>query len=244
VLAIVVVLAGVVLVAAGRGGEMPAVERTDYYPLEMGPVSATDVVLLRPQMALWGYNQQMVDEALDHIADSIRERDVRIVALEQLVTDLTREPVSSMPLGSPYPGARHARPEPGHPALGYPGPQRPALGYPGPGYRGPESPEPGYPEPERPGLGYPEPGYSEPETLELGRPEAEHPEAEQRDTEDPEAEHPEAEHPEAEHQDTELDEAGPIGAPVADPPERPGQPKQDLPTWAAGTGWPPEVSHD
>jgi hypothetical protein len=179
VLAIVVVLAGVVLVAAGRGGEMPAVERTDYYPLEMGPVSATDVVLLRPQMALWGYNQQMVDEALDHIADSIRERDVRIVALEQLVTDLTRQPVPSMPLGSPYPGARHARP-----ALERPGQERPALESPGP-------------------------------------------------------ERLEDEHPEAE-----LDDAGPIGAPVADPPEYPGQPNQDLPSWATGTGWPPEVSHD
>jgi hypothetical protein len=179
VLAIVVVLAGVVLVAAGRGGEMPAVERTDYYPLEMGPVSATDVVLLRPQMALWGYNQQMVDEALDHIADSIRERDVRIVALEQLVTDLTREPVPSMPLGSPYPGARHARPVP-----------------------------------ERPGL-----ERLEDEQLTAGQPEDEHP-------------------------DAGLDDAGPIGAPVADSPEYPGQPQQDTPPWATGTGWPPEISHD
>jgi hypothetical protein len=189
VLAIVVVLVGVVLVAAGRGGEMPAVERTDYYPLEMGPVSATDVVLLRPQMALWGYNQQMVDEALDHIADSIRERDVRIVALEQLVTDLTNEPVPSMPLASPYPGARHARP-----ALERPAPERLGL----------ERPAPEYPALEHPGS---------------GRLEDEHPEAE-------------------------LDEAGPVGAPVPDPPEYPGEPKQDVPPWATGTGWPPEVSHD
>lgn len=113
---IVGVLAAVVVVAAGRGGEMPMVERTDYAPLDMGPVSATDVVLLRPQMALWGYTQQMVDEALDRIADSIRERDVRIVALEQLVTDLSRQPVVPMPLGSPYAGARHARTQP-NPAL-------------------------------------------------------------------------------------------------------------------------------
>jgi hypothetical protein len=133
VLAIVVVLAGVVFVAAGRGGEMPAVERTDYYPLELGPVSATDVVLLRPQMALWGYNQQMVDDALDHIADSIRDRDVRIVALEQLVTDLTREPVPTTLIGSPYPGARHARPMPeyqvpGRPELEHPVPEAPENG--------------------------------------------------------------------------------------------------------------------
>jgi hypothetical protein len=40
-----------------------------------------------------------------HIAESIRERDVRIVALEQLVTDLTKEPAPP-PLTSPYVGAR------------------------------------------------------------------------------------------------------------------------------------------
>jgi hypothetical protein len=105
----VVILAAVVLVAAGRGGEMPAAERSDYAPLDMGPVSATDVVLLRPPTALWGYNQQATDEALDRIAESIRERDVRIVALEQLVTDLSRQPAPPTPLGGPYAGARHAR---------------------------------------------------------------------------------------------------------------------------------------
>ncbi len=109
VIVIVVILAAVVLVAAGRGGEMPAAERSDYAPIDMGPVSATDVVLLRPPTALWGYSQQATDEALDRIADSIRERDVRIVALEQLVTDLSRQPAPPMPLGVPYTGARHAR---------------------------------------------------------------------------------------------------------------------------------------
>ena len=199
VLAIVVVLAGVVLVAAGRGGEMPAVERTDYFPFEMGPVSATDVVLLRPQMALWGYNQQMVDEALDHIAHSIRERDVRIVALEQLVTDLSRESVPSMPLGSPYAGARHARPEPGQ-----------SL-------------------PER----------REAARLELARFKA-------ASLEDGGFEEPgfEAERQEAVGLEADQGEAGLMGAPVADPPEHPGQPKQDAPPWSTGTGWPPEVSHD
>jgi hypothetical protein len=115
VVAILVVLAGVVFVAAGGGGEMPATERPDYAPLDMGPVSATDIVLLRPPTALWGYSQQATDEALERIAESIRERDVRIVALEQLVTDLGRQPAPSMPTGSPYIGARHARPggEPG-----------------------------------------------------------------------------------------------------------------------------------
>ena len=95
------------LVARGRGGEQ-SVERNDYLELELGPVSATDIALLRPPMALWGYNMQATDEALDRIAASIRDRDVRIVALEQLVTDLSREP-AAQPLSSPYLSARHRR---------------------------------------------------------------------------------------------------------------------------------------
>jgi hypothetical protein len=112
VLAAIVIVAGVVFVAIGHGGEL-SVERSDFAPLELGPVSATDVVLLRPPTALWGYNVQATDEAFDQIAESIRQRDVRIVALEQLVTDLGREPAtpSASPAGSPYVGARRRRDE-------------------------------------------------------------------------------------------------------------------------------------
>lgn len=84
------ILVAIVYVAAGHGGELSA-ERVDQASLELGPVSATDVALLRPPTALWGYNAQATDEALTRIAESIRERDVRIVALEQLVSDLSRE---------------------------------------------------------------------------------------------------------------------------------------------------------
>jgi hypothetical protein len=115
VIAFIVVLAGVVLAARGRGGEL-SVERGDYAPLDIGPVSATDVALLRPPTGVWGYSMQATDEALEQIAEAIRERDVRIVALEQLVTDLSRDqehapalaPLSS-PYDSPYAGARHRR---------------------------------------------------------------------------------------------------------------------------------------
>jgi hypothetical protein len=120
VIVTVVILAAVVLVAAGRGGEMPATERSDYAPLDMGPVSATDVVLLRPPTALWGYNQQATDEALERIAGSIRERDVRIVALEQLVTDLSKQPAAPMSLGSPYLGALHRSLDAGNAGAGFP----------------------------------------------------------------------------------------------------------------------------
>ena len=105
---VVAVVAGAVLVARGHGGEL-SVERGDYLELELGPVSATDIALLQPPTALWGYNMQATDEALDRIAASIRERDVRIVALEQLVTDLSREPSAQQPLSSPYLPARHRR---------------------------------------------------------------------------------------------------------------------------------------
>jgi hypothetical protein len=104
---IVIVVAGAVIVARGRGGEL-SVERGDYRQIQLGPVSATDIALLRPPMALWGYNMQATDDALDLIAASIRDRDIRIVALEQLVTDLSREP-AAQPLSSPYQTARHRR---------------------------------------------------------------------------------------------------------------------------------------
>jgi hypothetical protein len=107
-IAVVVVLAFVIFVAMGRGGELSA-ERNDYHALDLGPVSATDVVLLRPPTGLWGYNIQATDEAMYQIAQSIRERDVRIVALEQLVTDLSRDHAPTPLLASPYSGARHRR---------------------------------------------------------------------------------------------------------------------------------------
>jgi hypothetical protein len=107
-IAALAVIAAVVFAFRGRGGEM-SVERTDYVPLDLGPVSATDVALLRPPTALWGYSVQATDEAMEQIAESIRERDVRIVALEQLVTDLGRDAAPMAPLGSPYAGARHRR---------------------------------------------------------------------------------------------------------------------------------------
>lgn len=108
VLAIIVIVAVVIFLAVGRGGEM-SVERSDYVPLDLGPVSATDVALLRPPMGLWGYNMQATDEAMERVAESIRERDVRIVALEQLVTDLSRDHAPMPLLASPYVGARHRR---------------------------------------------------------------------------------------------------------------------------------------
>ncbi|MGH3067713.1 MAG: hypothetical protein ACRDMI_03900 [Streptosporangiaceae bacterium] len=84
-LAAAVILAGVVSVAMGRGGEM-AEFAMDYLPPDL--VTAADVGLLRPPSALWGYNVQVTDEALNQIAQVITERDVEIAVLRQQLAEL------------------------------------------------------------------------------------------------------------------------------------------------------------
>ena len=125
ILVAVAILVGVFFVATGRGGEL-AYERADAAPLDLGPVSATDVALLRPPTALWGYNMQVTDEALEQIAQAVRDRDVTIAFLQQRLTDLAARPVDpGDPVGpaSPEPSAvvpgpdDHAGAEPGDGAL-------------------------------------------------------------------------------------------------------------------------------
>jgi hypothetical protein len=84
-LAAAVILAGVVSVAMGHGGEM-AEFATDYLPPDL--VTAGDVMLLRPPSALWGYNVQVTDEALNRVAQVITERDVEIAVLRQQLAEL------------------------------------------------------------------------------------------------------------------------------------------------------------
>ncbi len=86
-IAVLAILAGVFVAATGRGGEL-AIEHADHAPLDLGPVSAADVALLHPPTALWGYNMQVTDEALDHIARAIRDRDVTIARLRQQIANL------------------------------------------------------------------------------------------------------------------------------------------------------------
>ena len=83
-----VVLVVVFFAATGRGGELSR-EHGDYAPLDLGPVSATDVALLRPPTALWGYNMQVTDEALDRIAHAVHDRDATIAYLRQQLEDMT-----------------------------------------------------------------------------------------------------------------------------------------------------------
>jgi hypothetical protein len=100
ILAAVVILVGVFFVATGRGGEM-AHEQADHAPLDLGPVSATDVALLRPPTAMWGYNMQVTDEALETIAQAMRDRDVTIAFLQQRLADLSTPAGPVLPPGEP-----------------------------------------------------------------------------------------------------------------------------------------------
>ena len=82
ILVAVAILVGVFFAATGRGGEL-AHEQADHAPLDLGPVSATDVAMVRPPTAMWGYNMQVTDEALEQIAQALRDRDVTIAYLQQ-----------------------------------------------------------------------------------------------------------------------------------------------------------------
>jgi hypothetical protein len=114
ILVAVVILVGVFFAATGRGGEL-APEQADHAPLDLGPVSATDVALLRPPTALWGYNMQVTDEALEHIAQAVRDRDVTIAFLQQRLADLSTSATPapdlapSEPSGSEHPAGAAGR---------------------------------------------------------------------------------------------------------------------------------------
>lgn len=84
-LAAAVILAGVVSVAMGHGGEM-AEFASDHRPPDLA--TAADVALLRPPSSIWGYNVQITDEALNQIAQVITERDVEIAVLRQQLAEL------------------------------------------------------------------------------------------------------------------------------------------------------------
>jgi hypothetical protein len=109
--AALVILAGVVVVASGRGGEM-AVAEPDYPPIDLGPVSSADVALLRPPSSAWGYNMRVTDEALEVIAKAVTERDVQIAALQQQVSDLRDQLGGSAEDTAATPGVSITRPQP------------------------------------------------------------------------------------------------------------------------------------
>jgi hypothetical protein len=98
----VAILVGVFFVATGRGGEL-AYEHADHAPLDLGPVSPADVALLRPPTALWGYNMHVTDEALEQIAQAIRDRDMTIAFLQQRLAELSTRANPVLPSDPPAP---------------------------------------------------------------------------------------------------------------------------------------------
>jgi hypothetical protein len=187
--AIVIVLAGVYFTATGRGGEL-AYEHADHAPLDLGPVSAADVALLRPPTALWGYNVQVTDEALDRIARAIRDRDLTIARLQQRLAAFEPGSAPGLP-GWPAPsGAATREDRAWHDPGWYEAPSRTAewpgaAEHPGPGVPGPEIHRPVAPGPEAaspeaaslevPGSAVPGPEAASPEAASLEVPGSEAP---------------------------------------------------------------------
>jgi hypothetical protein len=81
------ILVGMIVVAMGRGGEL-VLFAPDLRPLDPEIVTATDVALLRPPAALWGYDRQATHVVLNKVARTVTERDVEIAALRRQLADL------------------------------------------------------------------------------------------------------------------------------------------------------------
>ncbi|TXK38427.1 hypothetical protein [Nonomuraea sp. C10] len=89
-IAALAILAGVVLVSLGKGGELTEFP-PDVPPLnlpEAGNLAAVDVLALQLPVNLIGYHTQSVDESLRRMANAISARDTRIAILEQRVSEL------------------------------------------------------------------------------------------------------------------------------------------------------------
>ena len=107
-LAALAILAGVVVVAVGRGGEL-TIFRPDAPAHPEVFASAADVASFRPPTAFFGYSATATDDALQRIARVVAERDAEVAWLREQIALLQ----GSAP--EPWPGAhaeRGAQPEP------------------------------------------------------------------------------------------------------------------------------------
>ncbi|GAA4926775.1 hypothetical protein HD597_011647 [Nonomuraea thailandensis] len=89
-IAAIAILACVVLVSLGRGGELTEFP-PDVPPLDLpeaGHLTAVDFMALQLPVNLVGYHTQSVDETLRRAAGAISARDTRIAVLEQRVSEL------------------------------------------------------------------------------------------------------------------------------------------------------------
>ena len=166
ILVAVAILVGVFVAATGRGGELASAP-ADHAPLDLGPLSASEVAALRPPTALWGYNVQVTDEALERIAQALLDRDLTISYLQQRLAGSSPTgpapradlPAASLPqrLAGFSPDATGPQPRASFPAAGSAEPLgEPQIGQPGftePEYHRPELREPESPQPESGGPG-------------------------------------------------------------------------------------------
>jgi hypothetical protein len=138
-LAAAAILACAVLAALGRAGEMAAFP-SDSAPLRLDEVTAADVALLRPPLALWGYSVPATEEALGVIARAVTARDTEIATLRKELAEMRAhpwpaqpEPVGSWPggrvAGETWPAAQSTGPARAHDEV----PAWPAPPEPGPG---------------------------------------------------------------------------------------------------------------
>jgi hypothetical protein len=112
-LAAAAILGCVVLAALGMAGEM-AMFPSDSAPLRMSEVTAADVALLRPPLALWGYSVPATEEALGVIARAVTARDAEIATLRQELNDMRSQWHPSEQAAPPQqaaPPLRAARPQ-------------------------------------------------------------------------------------------------------------------------------------
>jgi hypothetical protein len=96
----VAILAGVVVVAVGRGGEL-AIFRSDAPPLRRDFATAADLVAWRPPPALFGYNAQATDDALQRIARTVADRDAELAMLRSQLAELRADLGTADPVPNP-----------------------------------------------------------------------------------------------------------------------------------------------
>jgi DivIVA domain-containing protein len=90
VLLALAVLAGIALVAAGRGDALVAA-RPDRPPLDLPPrpLTGADLSQLRFAVGLRGYRMDEVDAVLDRVADELSQREAQIATLTEQLAALT-----------------------------------------------------------------------------------------------------------------------------------------------------------
>jgi hypothetical protein len=128
-LAALAVLAGVVVVAVGRGGEL-TIFQPDVPPEPLAVATGAEVASFRPPPAFFGYSAPATDDALERIGRAVAQRDAELARLREQLALLRGDADPAQDAG-PYELGQAAYP--GEADYPYPG----DVGYPGdPAYPG------------------------------------------------------------------------------------------------------------